>query len=61
MINDDWGVMNQGQFVGNRMIEMSIQDDGKYLYEAFNSGNEDQKFYKDASVWEMRVGVSYDF
>jgi len=61
MINDDWGVMNQGQFVGNRMVEMSIQDDGKYLYEAFNAGNEDQKFYKDASVWEMRVGVSYDF
>lgn len=61
MINDDWGVMKQGQFVGNRMIEMSIQEDGKYLYESFNAGNEDQKFYKDASVWEMRVGVSYDF
>ncbi|PKH88049.1 carboxypeptidase regulatory-like domain-containing protein [Colwellia sp. Bg11-28] len=61
MINDDWGVMKQGEFVGNRMVEMSVQDDGKYLYEGFNSGNEDQNFYKDASVWEMRVGVSYDF
>ncbi|PKG82180.1 TonB-dependent receptor [Colwellia sp. 75C3] len=61
MLNDDWGVMNQGQFVGNRMVEMSVQDDGKYLYKSFNSGNEKQKAYKDASVWEMRVGVSYDF
>jgi hypothetical protein len=61
MLNDDWGVMNQGQFVGNRMVEMSVQDNGKYLYEAFNDGNEEQEFYKDASVWEMRVGVSYDF
>lgn len=61
MLNDDWGVMNQGQFVGNRMVEMSLQDDGKYLYKSFNAGNEEQKFYKDASVWEMRVGVSYDF
>jgi hypothetical protein len=61
MLNDDWGVMNQGQFVGNRMIDMSVQDDGKYLYKKFNAGNEDQNFYKDASVWEMRVGVSYDF
>ncbi|MCP4985973.1 MAG: TonB-dependent receptor [Colwellia sp.] len=61
MINDDWGVMKQGQFVGNRMVEMSIQDDGTYVYETFNAGNEEQKFYKDASVWEMRVGVSYDF
>jgi len=61
MLNDDWGVMKQGQFVGNRMVEMSLQDNGKYLYEAFNSGNEDQNYYKDASLWEMRVGVSYDF
>jgi len=61
MLNDDWGVMNQGQFVGNRMLEMSIQDDGKYLYEEFNAGNEDQTYYKDASLWEMRVGVSYNF
>jgi len=60
MINDDWGVMKQGEFVGNRMVEMSVKD-GKYHYENFNSGNEDQNFYKDSSVWEMRVGVSYDF
>ena len=61
MINDDWGVMNQGQFVGNRMVDMSIQKDGKYFYKTFNAGNEEQNYYKDSSVWEMRVGVSYDF
>jgi len=60
MINDDWGVLNQGAFVGNRMVSMSIED-GKYVYEDFNSGNEEQNFYKDASLWEMRIGVSYDF
>ncbi len=60
MLNDDWGVMKQGQFVGNRMVGMSIED-GKYVYEDFNSGNEEQTFYKDASLWEMRIGVSYDF
>jgi hypothetical protein len=61
MLNDDWGVMKQGEFVGNRMVEMSLQDDGKYLYTAFNKGNEDQNYYKDASLWEVRIGVSYDF
>jgi len=60
MLNDDWGVMNQGQFVGNRMVGMSIED-GKYVYEDFNAGNEDQVYYKEASLWEMRIGVSYDF
>ncbi|MEI6894332.1 MAG: TonB-dependent receptor, partial [Colwellia sp.] len=61
MLNDDWGVMNQGAFVGNRMVEMSIQSDGSYLYENFYDGNQEQTYYKDASLWEMRVGVSYDF
>ena len=60
MLNDDWGVMKQGQFVGNRMVGMSIED-GKYVYEDFNAGNEEQTYYKNASLWEMRVGVSYDF
>jgi len=60
MLNDDWGVLNQGQFVGNRMVEMSIQD-GKYVYEGFNEGNQDQEYYKDASLWEIRLGVSYEF
>jgi hypothetical protein len=61
LLNDDWGVMKQGEFVGNRMVGMSIQNDGKYLYESFNGGNEEENYYKDASLWEVRVGLSYDF
>lgn len=60
LLNDDWGVMKQGQFVGNRMVSMSIEE-GKYVYEEFNAGNEEQVYYKNASLWEMRLGVSYDF
>ncbi|NQZ82222.1 MAG: TonB-dependent receptor [Colwellia sp.] len=61
MLNDDWGVMKQGQFVGNRMVEMSINDAGQYVYEEFNAGNEEQTYYRDGSLWEVRVGVRYDF
>ena len=60
-MNDDWGVMKQGQFVGNRMVEMSMNDAGQYVYEEFNEGNEEQEIYNDASLWEMRVGVRYTF
>lgn len=60
LLNDDWGVMKQGAFVGNRMVAMSIED-GKYVYEEFNASNQDQDYYKDASLWEIRIGVSYDF
>jgi hypothetical protein len=61
MLNDDWGVMKQGQFVGNRMVEMSTNDAGQYVYEVFNGGNEEQTYYRDGSLWEVRVGVRYDF
>ncbi len=60
-LNDDWGVMKQGQFVGNRMVEMSMNDAGQYVYEEFNDGNEEQEIYNDASLWEIRFGVRYTF
>jgi len=53
--------MKQGQFVGNRMVEMSTNDAGQYVYEEFNAGNEEQTYYRDGSLWEVRVGVRYDF
>lgn len=61
MLNDDWGVMTKGNFVGNRMVEASIQDDGTYLYEEFNQGNEQQEVQNRASLWQVRVGVNYKF
>ena len=60
LINDDWGVLNQGQFVGNNMVEAEIVD-GKYHYTQFYDGNQDQEYFREASIWEMRVGVSYEF
>ncbi len=60
-LNDDWGVMKQGQFVGNRMVEMGMNDSGQYVFEEFNEGNDDQEIYNDASLWEIRMGVRYTF
>ena len=61
MLNDDWGVMRKGSFVGNRMVEASINDAGQYVYEAFNDGNQEQDIQVGPSLWEVRLGVSYDF
>jgi hypothetical protein len=61
MMNDDWGVMTKGSFVGNRMVEASINGNGQYVYEAFNSGNEGQEIQIAASLWQVRVGIDYKF
>ncbi|RHW75269.1 TonB-dependent receptor [Colwellia sp. RSH04] len=61
MLNDDWGVMSKGSFVGNRMVEISSNDAGQYVFEEFNDGNQEQDIQNKPSLWEIRVGVSYSF
>lgn len=61
LLNDDWGVLKEGGFVGNRMAGMSINDQGQYVYTRFNENNAQQEPSRFGSLWQMRVGVSYRF
>ncbi|ATG79823.1 TonB-dependent receptor [Pseudoalteromonas sp. 1_2015MBL_MicDiv] len=61
MLNDDWGVLKKGPFVGARMISTDIDDQGRYVYSNFNGNNANTTTQRDASLWEMRVGVRYTF
>ncbi len=59
MLNDDWGVLKQGDYLQGA-ITTSITDDGKYSYDSFDNPTP-QSRVTDASLWEIRVGVKYDF
>lgn len=61
MLNDDWGVLKKGPFVGASMISTSLDDQGRYVYSDFNANNANTSVQTGASVWEMRVGVRYTF
>ena len=61
MLNDDWGVLKKGPFVGASMISTSIDDQGRYVYSGFNGNNANTSVQTGASLWEMRVGVRYTF
>lgn len=61
LLNDDWGVLKEGAFVGNRMVKASVNSDGQFVYNQFNSGNEDLDTKNNASLWQLRLGVSYTF
>ena len=39
LLNDDWGTYKKGSFVGNRMVDMNIDSNGRYVYTGFNDGN----------------------
>ncbi|MBQ4833715.1 TonB-dependent receptor [Pseudoalteromonas sp. MMG010] len=61
MLNDDWGVVKEGSFVGNPMVSTSLDDQGRYVYSGFNASNAGTATVNSASVWTMRVGVKYTF
>ena len=61
LLNDDWGVLKKGPFVGASMIETSLDDQGRYVYSGFNGNNANTSVQTDASVWQMRVGLRYTF
>ncbi|MGH8193279.1 MAG: TonB-dependent receptor [Woeseiaceae bacterium] len=62
MINDDWGVLKEQGFPRNlQLVEFSLDTaNNQYIYEAFRTPAP-QGRVADASLWEVRFGVSYDF
>jgi len=61
LLNDDWGVFKEGSFVGNDIVSASINDQNQYVFESFFEGNTEQNVVNEASLWEIRLGVSYNF
>ena len=59
MLNDDWGVLRQGSFVGEQIVNAHINDAGQYVYESFNAP--ETSYVRGPSLWEVRVGVKYSF
>lgn len=59
LLNDDWGVLKQGNFQQGA-VEASITDDNKYLFEDFVEPTA-QSRSDSASQWEIRLGVNYKF
>ena len=59
MLNDDWGVLKEGSFLQGA-VESSITANGQYSYDSFTSPSS-QSRVTDASLWEIRIGMKYDF
>ncbi len=61
LINDDWGVLKEQGFPRNvPMVEFAINDQNQYEYLSFRTPAP-QGRVADASLWELRFGVTYDF
>jgi len=61
LLNDDWGVMYETSFPrAQEVVDASINDQGQYVFEEFIKPA-GQTRVADASLWEVRMGVRYDF
>ena len=61
MLNDDWGVKKVGNFVGQNIVDARINSDGTYTYNEFLPDNAEQTTFLTQSLWEIRLGVKYNF
>tara|TARA_R110002167_G_scaffold47967_1_gene141727 strand:+ start:8470 stop:11559 length:3090 start_codon:yes stop_codon:yes gene_type:complete len=60
LLNDEWGVLRQGSFVGEAVVGMSLDANSKYVYESFSAPSM-QTIQNGPSLWEARFGVKYNF
>jgi hypothetical protein len=61
-LNDDWGVRRIGPFVSAPVLDATLNSDGTYTYNEFLSGNTNQNgFFTEQSLWQIRMGVKYSF
>ncbi len=58
-LNSDWGVLKQGSFVGENVIDAYINDQGQYVFNQFFEPG--TSYSRSPSLWEVRVGFNYKF
>jgi len=67
MINDKWGVIRQAGFPGSveliELDESGLGPNGEYIFTDYNNVTADsiQSPITKASVWQIRMGVKYEF
>jgi len=59
LLNDDWGVLKEGNFLQGA-VTATVTDDNQYSYNEFNNPSASSRV-TDPSLWEMRIGIKYDF
>jgi outer membrane receptor for ferrienterochelin and colicin len=62
LLNDDWGTFKTVNFSTQSVVTLgtSLNDAGQFVYEDFVQPN-DGSIERGPSLWEIRVGIKYDF
>ncbi len=58
LLNDDWGIVREGG-AQNSAVTTTVNGSGQYVYKFNNPTAENRRI--EPSLWEMRIGVKYNF
>jgi len=59
-IDDEWGHQYDAQFFSPQVVDMSLNEQGQYVFERFNGGSVND-LLESQSLWEARIGVQFEF
>jgi outer membrane receptor for ferrienterochelin and colicin len=60
MLNDDWGRIVDAQFFTPEIVDASVDDQGRFVFEEF-SDRPIERTYVNRSLWEARLGFDIKF
>ncbi|MEL7450258.1 MAG: TonB-dependent receptor [Pseudomonadota bacterium] len=61
LLSSDLGVQTSPQFFSVQLVDSSVDDEGRYVFESFNDGRDINDIQEERSLWEMRLGFSLQF
>ncbi|MDE0509217.1 MAG: hypothetical protein OXI17_11350 [Gammaproteobacteria bacterium] len=60
MIDDELGLQYDGQFFSQQVVTSSLNDRGQYVFERFTDRNITD-LLEQRSLWELRLGIQFEF
>ena len=60
LLNDDWGRVSDSQYFPVRVVDVDLDDQGRFEYNSF-SDRSIERTYVNPSLWEVRFGIDIGF
>ena len=60
LLNKDWGNANDARFFSVQVLDSSVDDQGRYVFEEFSNRTVND-LYEQRSLWEARIGLEISF
>jgi hypothetical protein len=63
LLNDSWGIQREHGFPGSAVLYgvSGLDAQGRYIIQSFNPSVDNDSIIVGSSLWNVRMGVKYDF